>query len=208
MNAISSTPAKRNLLVLDHPYTLEASNNVPHFRAFSSALAQHVIDHLRSKGQAVDVIDLHADGFNPVMSAQDLANWRKGEPADELTASYQQRLLNSDRLILVFPIWWELMPAMTKGFIDKVYAKSILYTQDGFKMETHLSPNFEVVAITTMGTPKLLYRTIFGKPAIKALQVGLSKKTGIRHFKWIPYSGVDKLSLEKRQELIGSLSLG
>lgn len=199
---------KKTLIVLDHPYTLEAANNVPHFRAFSSALAKQAIESLRTKGQEVDVIDLHADGFDPVMHAEDLAKWRKGEPTDALTASYQQRLLASNRLVLVFPIWWEVMPAMTKGFIDKVYAKNILYTQDGFKMKTLLKPEFELVVITTMGTPSLLYKTAFGKPAIKALEIGLSKKTGIKHFRWIPYSGVDKLTLEQRKNLLSKLDLG
>lgn len=94
----------------------------------------------------------------------------------------------------------ELMPAMTKGLLDKAYAKNILYTQNsGFKMTTKLKPDFELVIRTTMGTPKLLYRTIFGKPLAKALGIGLVKKTGIKHFRWIPFSQVDKLTLEQRQ---------
>lgn len=199
---------KKNLVVLDHPYTLKASQNVPHFRAFSSALAQSLINKLRSQEQEVDIIDLHSDKFNPVMSDKDLALWRRGEPTDKLTANYQQRVLESDRMILIFPIWWEVMPAMMKGFIDKVYAKKILYTQgNGFKMTTKLKPNFELVIITTMGTPTKLYKTIFGKPVVKALEFGLAKKTGIKHFKWIPFSGVEKLTLDQRKKLLYDLSL-
>lgn len=199
---------KKNLIVLDHPYTLEASNDVPHFRSFSSALAQSLINKLEAQNQEVDVIDLHADHFDPVMSAEDLVLWRKGEPMNDLISSYQQRILKSDRMILVFPVWWELMPATTKGFLDKVYAKNILYTQNpGFKMTTKLKPDFELVVITTMGTPKLLYRTIFGKPLAKALGIGLAKKTGIKHFRWIPFSQVDKLTLEQRRAMLQDLSL-
>ena len=41
-------------------------------------------------------------------------------------ADYQERLLKADEIVFIFPIWWEAMPAMTKGFFDKVIAKGII----------------------------------------------------------------------------------
>ncbi len=199
----------KTLIVFDHPYTADASENEPHNRSFSAALCKQVRESETKNGNVVDLIDLAKDGFNPVMSKEDLANWRKGSSANEQVADYQQRMLEADRIVFIFPIWWELMPAATKGFIDKVYAKNILYTQskDGVSMNTLLKPNVEVVAITTMGTPNLLYRLVFKKPVVKALGLGMCRKTGIKKFRWIPFSGVDKLSLEQRQKLIAGLSI-
>ncbi len=199
----------KTLIVFDHPYTADASENEPHNRSFSAALCKQVRESETKNGNVVDLIDLAKDGFNPVMSKEDLANWRKGSSANEQVANYQQRMLEADRIVFIFPIWWELMPAATKGFIDKVYAKNILYTQskDGVSMNTLLKPNVEVVAITTMGTPNLLYSLVFKKPVVKALGLGMCRKTGIKKFRWIPFSGVDKLSLEQRQKLIAGLSI-
>ncbi|WP_315583160.1 NAD(P)H-dependent oxidoreductase [Actinomyces viscosus] len=197
-----------NLIVFDHPYGCQASENEPHNRSFSAALYKSVRNKLEARGESVDVIDLAADGFNPVMSAQDLASWRKGVPMDERVADYQRRLAAADRLILIFPVWWELMPASTKGFIDKVYAKDILYTagEGRFGMRTRL-PGTEVVAITTMGTPVAAYKYLFGKPLVKALSVGLCRKTGMKRFRWIPFSGVDRLTLEQRQKMLAEVRI-
>ena len=201
--------AMKTLVVFDHPYTADASENEPHNRSFSAALCEQICKKELSEGNEIDLIDLAKDDFNPVMSKEDLANWRKGAPMNNQVANYQQRMLAADCIVFIFPIWWELMPAGTKGFLDKVYAKNILYTQleDGVTMKTRLKPNVEVVAVTTMGTPKLLYRLVFKKPVVKALGLGLCRKTGIKKFRWIPFSGVDKLSLEQRQKLIDGLSI-
>lgn len=117
---------------------------------------------------------------------------------NERVADYHCRLAAADRPILIFPVWWELMPASTKGFIDKVYAKDILYTpgEGKFGMRARL-PGTEVVAITTMGTSVAAYKYLFGKPLVKALSVGLCRKTGMRRFRWIPFSEVDKLRGEQ-----------
>lgn len=199
----------KTLIVFDHPYTAAASENEPHNRSFCAALCKRICEIELAKGVEADVIDLVKDGFNPVMSREDLANWRKGVPMDAQVASYQRRVMEADRIVFVFPIWWELMPAATKGFIDKVYAKNILYTQQegGRSMKTLLKPGVEVVAVSVMGTPKALYRFVFKKPVAQALGLGMCCKTGIRKFRWIPFSGVDRLTLQQRQRLLANLKL-
>jgi putative NADPH-quinone reductase len=59
------------------------------------------------------------------MSREDLAAWRTQPFIDEQTDDYFKRLLAADKIIFIFPIWWESMPASTKGFIDKVLAKDV-----------------------------------------------------------------------------------
>lgn len=198
-----------NVIVFDHPYTAKACENVEHYRSFSAALCKAITEKLEARGEVVDLMDLHADGFDPVMSSEELALWRKGEPMNAQVKDYQDRLERANRIIFIFPIWWELMPAMTKGFLDKVYAKNILYTQEkgSFKMHTRLDHRTEVVVVTTMGTPKLLYKFVFSKPVIKAMQLGMCLKTGLKHFKWLPYSHVDELTLEQRQDLLASVDI-
>jgi len=192
----------RNLIVFDHPYTAAASENEPHNRSFTAALCKSITQKLQAKGQLVDIVDLHADGFDPVMHKEDLVNWRKGIPMNELVADYQRRMMRADRIIFMFPIWWELMPAMTKGFIDKVYAKNILYTQDERGMRTKLPRSTEVVVVTVMNTPIGIYKTILGKPIVYAIHRGTFFKTGIAHFKWVPFSGVSNMSPQQRDRLI------
>ncbi len=199
----------KTMIVFDHPYGAQACNNESHNRSFSAALCKRITDTERERGATVDLADLDADGFDPAMSKEDLANWRKGVPMNAQVADYQRRMLEADRIVFVFPVWWELMPARTKGFLDKVYAKNLLYSQseDGRSMKTRLKSNAEVFAVTTMGTPKALYGLVFGKPVVKALSVGLCRKTGIAKFHWHSFSGVDKMSLDERRKLLEGFKL-
>lgn len=197
----------KTVIVFDHPYTAKACKNELHNRSFTAALCESLTGKLRSKGNEVDLIDLHADCFDPVMSREDLANWRKGIPMSSQVADYQQRIRQANQIVFMFPVWWELMPAMTKGFVDKVYAKSILYTGAGMKMETALCKSTKIAVVTVMGTPKGVYSTVFGKPVIKALQRGTFAKTGLKDFTWKCYSGVDKLNAQQRAKLIDEFDL-
>lgn len=195
----------KTVIIFDHPYTATAGDNVPHHRSFLAALLKQVTAQLHQENNAIDLIDLHADGFNPVMSADDLSNWRRGQPIDPQVADYQQRLLAADRIIFMFPVWWEVMPAMTKGFLDKVYAKGQLYQADN--MQTKLTKQPQVVIITTMSTPNWAYHLLFGAPLAKLLFRGTFLKTRLWHFKWHNFAQVEKKSLAQRQQVLRTFKL-
>lgn len=195
----------KTVIIFDHPYTAAAYQNVPHHRSFLAALAHQVDQQLQAAGQTVDLIDLHADSFDPVMSAAELQRWRQGQSVNDQVADYQRRLRAADQLIFMFPVWWEVMPAMTKGFLDKVYAKGQLYAAD--TMRTTLTHNPKVRVITTMGTPHWAYRWLFGAPLLKALHRGTFMKTRLWHFKWQNFAQVEKLTPEKRAALLANFRL-
>lgn len=195
----------KTVIIFDHPYTATAGNNVPHHRSFLAALLQRVLAQLHEENIAVDLIDLHADGFDPVMSAADLSQWRRGQPINDQVADYQQRLLTADRIIFMFPVWWEVMPAMTKGFLDKVYAKGQLYQADTMKTKLSKQPRIDI--ITTMSTPNLAYRLLFGAPLAKLLFRGTFLKTRLWHFKWHNFAQVEKKTLLQRQQLLHDFTL-
>ena len=194
----------RTLVVLDHPYGADAWDNTPHRRSFTAALVHAASQGILAAGGEVDLIDLHADGFDPVMHAEDLAAWRHGESVDPMVAGYQQRLLAADRLILAFPIWWELMPAMTKGWLDKVLLKGAAYDQpkpNGL-MKRRLTRLDSVTLITVMSTPGALYRLVFGSPVTKAVFRGTFRKIGIRHLTWLNHANPAARSPQQRADIL------
>lgn len=200
--------ATKNLIVFDHPYGIEASENEPHNRSLCAAIFKSVRAKLLAQGENVDVIDLIADGFNPVMSREDLINWRLGKPMNAQVEDYQNRMRACDRLIFIFPLYWELMPASTKGFIDKVYAKDIMYQQGAgrFGMQT-LVPDMEVVAITPMASPAALYSDHLGEPLVKAMRSSFCIKTEGAGFTWIPVDQVHMRAPEQLQAAIKGIAL-
>ena len=104
-------------IVYCHPYT----------KSFNHSILQAVTDLLTERGDEYDVINLYGEGFNPVLDSAGLALYSKGETEDEMVGRYQLALTRAESVIFIFPIWWGMMPAMLKGFIDKVFLKGTIY---------------------------------------------------------------------------------
>ncbi|WP_298443089.1 NAD(P)H-dependent oxidoreductase [uncultured Ferrimonas sp.] len=120
---------------------------------------------------------------------------------------YKQRLEQADHIVFIFPIWWELMPALTKGFIDKLIFPGIAYRyhDKGSRMFSTLDKLKGVTLITTMNTPSLAYRLLFGNAISKALLMGTFWKIGIKQRKWINLSSVKSTSPTQRQRWLDKL---
>ncbi|UJP09116.1 NAD(P)H-dependent oxidoreductase [Microbacterium sp. KUDC0406] len=196
----------RILLLLDHPYTLDSAENVPHRRSFTAAVAAAAIRGATAAGHEVDVVDLAADGFNPAMTREDLLAWRGHGDPDPLVRDYQKRLLEADHVVFAFPIWWEAMPAATKGFLDKVVAKGVHFeelTDARGNPFRNLMPRLQGVTIlTVMTTPHGAYRWWFRDPVTKILFKGTFGKIGVRNLRWRNYASITSKTPGQRDQLI------
>jgi len=186
------------LIVFNHPY--EGS--------YCNAILDSVTKGLQKSNHEIDIIHLDKEGFNPVMTAQDLKAFRDKQPVDPKVIEYKKRLEQADHLVFIFPIWWELMPALMKGFIDKVIFPGVAYDYvngSNTKMKPLLTNIKGVTVVTTMNTPRVLYRLIFGNAVKKAIMTGTFWKLGYKNRKWISYNMVKQVSHEKRKSWLGKL---
>ncbi|EAC6450099.1 NAD(P)H-dependent oxidoreductase [Listeria monocytogenes] len=176
--------------------------NHPYKGSFCHALLEATKKGAKAAGHTVDVIDLDSDGFNPVMSGQDLSAFRNHKASDPQAIDYANRIKKADHLVLIFPIWWELMPAMMKGFIDKVIFPGLTYnyTKSGYGMVSTLTTIKSTTVITTMNTPKIMYKFIYGNAIQKALIKGTFKKSGIKNVKWQSFNMVKASSDATRKK--------
>jgi putative NADPH-quinone reductase len=196
----------RVLLVLDHPYTLASAENIPHQRSFTAAVAAAAVRGATAAGHEVDLIDLAADRFRPAMSREDLAAWRQAGVVDPQVRDYQLRLLAAEHLVFAFPVWWEAMPAATKGFLDRVLTKGVLYEEvPGSKGNPFrsLMPHLGgVTVLSVMTTPDKAYRWWYRDPLTKILFKGTFAKIGVRNLKWVNFDRVtDKKPADREQML-------
>lgn len=130
----------------------------PWHGSFNHAILSRITEQLTERQTPYQLIDLVADGFNPVMTADDLRQYSRGGTSDPLVAKYGKMLTGTDELYILFPIWWGMMPAILKGFFDKVLLKgtAMSYTDTGAMLpllnigRTHI--------ITTSQGPTDLYR--------------------------------------------------
>ncbi|MGM0124024.1 hypothetical protein IGI37_001398 [Enterococcus sp. AZ194] len=180
------------VIVYNHPYN----------GSFCHALLEAVINGAKKAGHTVDLLDLDKDKFNPVMTGQDLLAFRNHEAIDLQALDYIQRIKQADHLVFIFPIWWELMPAMMKGFIDKVIfpGATFTYTKSGYGMIGSLTKLKSTTVITTMNTPKIMYKLVYGNAIKKALIKGTLKKSGIKNVRWCSFNMVKASSDTTRKK--------
>jgi putative NADPH-quinone reductase len=94
------------------------------------------------------------------------------------------------------------MPALTKGFIDKVVFPGVAYDYTNYK-NTRMRPLWSnlkgVTVLTTMNTPGWLYTLVFGNAIKKALLVGTFWKMGYRNLRWLSFNRVKEVPKAKRE---------
>lgn len=178
------------VIVFNHPYE----------ESYCNALLNAVIKGLQKATHDVDLMHLDNDVFNPVMSKADLKAFVEHKPIDPQVIDYNERLEKADHLIFIFPIWWDLMPAMTKGFVDRVLTPGVVYDhhQRGFGLVPLLKGLKGVTIITTMNKPKLMYSLFIGNLIKKAMIKSVFKTMGYKNLNWISYNMVKSVGLEKR----------
>jgi NAD(P)H dehydrogenase (quinone) len=93
----------------------------PAAASLTHAVATAIADALPAHGFTGEVADLVAEGFDPVFGAPDHAAFASGDAVPVDVRAEQQRIDRADHLILVFPVYWWAMPALLKGWIDRVF---------------------------------------------------------------------------------------
>ncbi|WP_459614236.1 NAD(P)H-dependent oxidoreductase [Bordetella sp. 2513F-2] len=114
----------------------------PEPRSLNGALKNHAVQHLQAAGHAVQVSDLYAMNWKAVLDAADCLDrqpdarfdpsldsrhaYETGTQAPDI-AREQDKLRWADAVIFQFPMWWFSMPAIMKGWVERVYAYGFAY---------------------------------------------------------------------------------
>lgn len=93
---------------------------------YPAAVMDAFHDPIRRAGHTIDTLDLHEEGFDPRFTAEDHAHFWGGPVPGEI-ARMHERVAAADRLAFVFPVYWWGMPAMMKGWIERVFTGGWAY---------------------------------------------------------------------------------
>lgn len=100
--------------------------------SFNAAVRDTILHYWREQGHEVRVRDLYQLRFNPILTENELNGFYEQRYAADI-AIEQEHILWADVLYFVFPMWWYSMPAILKGYMDRVLASGFAfeYTDDG-----------------------------------------------------------------------------
>ncbi|MEI8019256.1 MAG: NAD(P)H-dependent oxidoreductase [Schlesneria sp.] len=139
-------------------------------KSFNGAMRDTAVRVLQETGHNVEVSDLYAIRFNPVGGKHDFttltdpeffkygieqtkASEAKTFAAD--VAAEQEKLLRADLLIFQFPLWWFGLPAIMKGWVDRVFAAGLTYGGGRWYSNGIFKGKRAMVSLTTGGGPTI-----------------------------------------------------
>lgn len=128
----------------------------PEPKSFNHAVLEVVVEELRRLGQEVAVRDLYQMGFSPILRSVDLARLAAGEVPEDIKAE-QDAVRAADCLIFIFPVWWSGMPAMLKGWIDRVFAAGFAMAP-GPEGPRGLLSGKRAIILNTTASPEAFYK--------------------------------------------------
>jgi len=146
----------------------------PEKQSFCSSLKNTAVDYFKSTGAEVKVSDLYEMHFNPVGDRTDFTkleneNYFKYQAEqvfatqnnlfEERLKAEMNKLIWCDTLIFTFPLWWFGLPAILKGWVDRVFAMGLTYGAGKGIYENGTFKNKTAFLTFTTGGPEVAYGT-------------------------------------------------
>lgn len=158
--------AQKIVVILGHPAT----------GSLCGALASSYVRSAREAGAEVRLLELGALRFNPVLGA--------GHDGDQVLepdlVAAQADLLWAEHLVWVYPIWWGAMPALMKGFIDRVLLPGFAFKyRQGSSLWDKLLRGRTAELLVTMDSPPWYFRWVTRMPGHHQMKKAILEFCGI-----------------------------
>lgn len=176
------------MIIIDHPWQ----------ESFNHALLDAFVEELKKNHHKIDVLDLKKDGFDPRMTAEELALYGEGKFLDPKVGEYQERIMQADHLVFFFPIWWQVMPATLKGFLDKVLLHNWAFVDAKPQPIGKLTHIQGATVITTSGVSNGYYSFVYHNALKSTFLKGTLRFCGITNARWVNFGKVGEVSQETR----------
>jgi putative NADPH-quinone reductase len=196
MRPISQGEFMEALIIYAHPWP----------GSYNHAILDAVKSGLHRANISCTVIDLNEERFDPVLAVSELAEYVDGVVKDPVLREYQRKIAAASLLFFIFPIWWGTIPAILKGFMDRVFTKDWAFTirpSGALKGKMHFIRSATV--ISTMNAPGFFYKFFMGNSLRHVFIKGFLNTCGIRKVKWFNLTRVVYVPAEKRKRWLAQI---
>ncbi len=147
----------------------------PGEKSLSRLFAEDIVKSAESSGQSVRFFDLYAEDFDPALTRAERLGYHADKPDLAAISNHAADLTAAKTLVLVFPTWWFGMPAILKGWIDRVFAPQIAFdhAKDFGPIRPGLATLENVLVITTLGAPWWIDWFIMRRPVRRVLKTAV-----------------------------------
>lgn len=159
--------SKKILLIIGHPSS----------DSFCGHLADAYVEGATQSGCQVRQIRLRELDFDPILHE----GYRLEQPLERDLLQAQEDITWAEHLVFVYPTWWGAMPALLKGFIDRVFLPGFAFRyRQGSKFWDRLLDGRTAHLLVTMDTPPWYYRWMFRMPGHQQMKRTILEFSGIR----------------------------
>lgn len=173
----------------------------PNHKSFTHAVKLTVLKELEQAGIDYRLTDLYADSFNPVLDHREWQCYGQEQYAQSLDR-YIKDIQWCDTLVFIYPTWWHDLPAMLKGWFDRVLLPGVAFslpTRAQNNVQPRLQKIVRIMVFTSCGASWCMSKLV-GEPGRKIIFRGLGflcakplSRTFLAHY------GMDNATLASRQ---------
>jgi NAD(P)H dehydrogenase (quinone) len=168
-------------------------NGHPNKESFNFGIAEAYKSGAKSTGAEIKEIIISNLTFNPNL---EFGYQKRTELEPDLLDSWE-KIIWADHLVWVHPVWWGGLPAITKGFIDRLFLPGLAfqYRENSVFWDKLLKGKTSHI-ITTLDQPGWIYKFFFGRPSINQLKKSTLEFCGISPVK-VTFIGIVKTSTDE-----------
>lgn len=130
----------------------------PEPASFGAALRDAAVRGAEDAGHRVTVLDLYAEGFDPCLTTDEHRRYLDvaDDHPDPVVRRHIELVRSADCLVLVYPTWWSGLPAIAKGWLERVLLPGVAFVLDPRtnRVRPALTNITRLVGITTLGGPR------------------------------------------------------
>lgn len=176
----------------------------PNPQGFSHAIASSAQTALASNGHEVTVLDLYAEGFRTAMTYDERRAYHGARPIlDPVVARHAGIVKQAEALVFIFPTWWSTMPAILKGWLERVMVPGVGFLLDERQhVRRGLVDVHRIVGISTYGAPWFLVKAIHDngrRTLMRALRLNTALLT---RTSWLGLYKMDTRTAEQRASFL------
>ncbi len=178
----------------------------PNPKSFNHAILETMSEEFKKQKKEFRVRDLYKMAFNPALSIKDLSVMQNGAVPDDIKKE-QNYIRRADILVFLYPIWWSAMPAMLKGYIDRVFSLKFAYdiTEDGV---VGLLKGKKAFIVSTTGASKEDYEKMGAFKMMKmSMDMAIFEFSGMEVIGHKYFSSVPYVSQQDRKKMLKELKL-
>ena len=182
----------------------------PNDDSWNHEIASCACDALRRAGHLVHLLDLYALGFTAAMTEDERRAYHTSVPVlDPMVADHAALVRAADALVFIYPTWWSAMPAILKGWLERVLVPGVAFRFDERgKVRPGLKNVRQLVGISTYGSP-WTYVKVMNDNGRRTLLRTVRLNTGLRtRTKWFGFYRSDTANADDRQRFLERVERG